>query len=91
MSQSDFELASSQVFVSRLEGDRSVPTLSKIDVLAEALSVHPLTLITHSYLKKRDINSLRSLLDQVEAELAALQVVGTPAAPAVEPKGLPRG
>lgn len=89
MAQTD--LASSQRFISHLENEVSVPTISKIDDLAEALSVHPLTLITHSYLKKRDINSLRSLLDQVEAELAALQVVGTPAAPAVEPKGLPRG
>lgn len=87
MSQSDFQLAASQEYVSRLEHEVQVPTLSKIDDLAHALSVHPLALLTQSYLKKRDISSLRLLLEQVEEELTSLQVVGLPAAPKTERKG----
>ena len=90
MSQSDFQLAASQEYVSRLEHEVQVPTISKIDDLAHAMSVHPLALLTQSYLKKRDISSLRSLLEQVEAELAALQVVELPGALKWERKGRSR-
>jgi transcriptional regulator with XRE-family HTH domain len=72
LSQEDFSLTSSRTYVSTLERDMKSPTLSKVDDLAGVLGVHPLTLLTLSYLESTDAKKISALLGRVAQELAAL-------------------
>ena len=49
LSQEDFGLVSSRTYVSSLERGLKSPTLNKVDDLAGALELHPLTLLILSY------------------------------------------
>ena len=72
MSQEAFSLISSRTYLSSLERGLQSPTLNKVDSLAENLEVHPLTLLTLSYIKTVDAASLKKVFDTVEKELSAL-------------------
>ena len=50
------------------------PTVSKVDELAEVLEIHPLTLLTLSYMKKDSsyVKEITRLLDHVSKELQAI-------------------
>lgn len=69
MSQEDFSLVSSRTYLSSLERALKSPTLNKIDELAVALEVHPLTLLSMAYLDKNELGAATSLLSQVSMEL----------------------
>lgn len=73
MSQEDFSLVSSRTYLSSLERGLKSPTLNKLDELAAALGIHPLTLLTMAYLKIHDRQSTTSLLSAVMVELAKMQ------------------
>lgn len=47
--QEDFAVVSSRTYVSSLERGMKSPTLQKVDELAHALDLHPLTLLTLAY------------------------------------------
>ena len=69
--QEDFADVSGRTYVSSLERGLKSPTLEKVDGLAEALDVHPLTLVALTYLRRGE--SLRSLLNRVEREVENLE------------------
>lgn len=69
LSQEAFSLNSSRTYVSTLERGLKMPTLSKVDELSEVLELHPLTLLTLSYLDGKD-RHLAALLNRVTKELA---------------------
>lgn len=73
LSQEDFSLLSSRTYVSYLERGIKSPTLSKIDDLAAVLGVHPLTLLTLSYLRTDDADSVSRVLELVAGEISALE------------------
>ena len=72
LSQEAFSLASSRTYVSSLERGLKTPTLKKVDELAEVLDIHPLTLLTLSYVDDTDPGVAAALLSQVSLELSKL-------------------
>lgn len=69
MSQENFSLVSSRTYVSSLERGIKEPTLSKVDQLADALNIHPLTLLFLSYIADKKQATVVSLIDEVSGEL----------------------
>ena len=73
LSQEDFSLVSSRTYVSALERGIYSPTLAKVDQLAEVLDVHPLALLTLSYIDASRAGSVNELLAQVKEDLSTLE------------------
>lgn len=73
LSQEDFSLKSSRTYVSSLERNMKSPTLSKVDELAAMAGVHPLTILTLSYLRTADAESVGSVLELVSDEISELE------------------
>ncbi len=73
LSQEDFGLISSRTYVSSLERSMKSPTLSKIDDLAAVAGVHPLTILTLSYLRTADAEAVSRILELVADEISALE------------------
>ena len=73
LSQEDFGLVSSRTYLSTLERGMKSPTLGKVEDLARAMSIHPLTLLTLSYLDDPVTELPTELLAKVCGELAALR------------------
>lgn len=48
-SQEDFDVCSSRTYISALERGLKVPTLSKVDQLAQVMEVHPLVILAMAY------------------------------------------
>lgn len=67
--QEAFSIASSRTYVSTIERGLKSPTLSKIDDLAEVLGIHPLTLLSLSYLRVQSNVELNKLIERVKVEL----------------------
>lgn len=68
LTQEDFSTLSSRTYVSTLERGMKSPTLSKINELAEILSIHPLTLLLLAYAPSSDPARVDALLRQIERE-----------------------
>ena len=68
LTQEDFVYESGRTYISELERGLKHPTLQKIDELAGALKVHPLTLIALSYLDQADQGAMEELLRTVHEE-----------------------
>jgi len=68
LSQEDFSIASSRTYLSSLERGLKSPTLDKIDSLAELMEIHPLSLMTLTYLCAENETNPSHLLDRVTAE-----------------------
>ena len=73
-------MVSSRTYISNLERGLKVPTLKKVDSLATVLRVHPLTLLTLSYLDARTAteDDLRELLTRVFDEAVAVSESSQP-------------
>jgi transcriptional regulator with XRE-family HTH domain len=71
LSQEDFSLVSSRTYVSGLERGIYSPTLSKVDKLAEVLNVHPLVLLTLSYVSHTKPGAVSAFVEKLRSELAA--------------------
>ncbi|AZD61034.1 helix-turn-helix domain-containing protein [Pseudomonas sp. 22526] len=69
LTQEDFSTVSSRTYLSTLERGLKSPTLDKVEVLASALGVHPLTLLTYAYLLRDEAHSLDGVFAQVTGEL----------------------
>lgn len=69
MTQEDFDLVSSRTYVSSLERGLKTPTLRKVDELAEVMNIHPLTLLTLSYMEEGQPKSAASLQAVVSRQL----------------------
>ncbi|WP_439684226.1 helix-turn-helix domain-containing protein [Cupriavidus oxalaticus] len=70
--QEALDSVSSRTYVSTLERGLKSPTLDKIAQLAEALNVHPLTLLTFSFVGKQSEQRLDRVLQQIKAEYGLL-------------------
>ena len=69
LTQEDFSEVSSRTYVSTLERGKKSPTIEKIDALASALEIHPLTLMLLTYLIKSNQAEQSSIVQQVTLEL----------------------
>lgn len=69
LSQEDFSLVSSRTYMSTLERGLKSPTLSKLDDLAAAMEIHPLTLLTLAYMDNFDCGTYEKLMQKISAEL----------------------
>jgi transcriptional regulator with XRE-family HTH domain len=78
LSQESFGLVSSRTYVSSLERNLKSPTLSKIEALAKVMNVHPLSLMTLTYLQNINSEESRKLLDEVFEEISELIQSGPP-------------
>lgn len=73
LSQEDFGAISSRTYVSSIERRVRAPTLNKLDDLAEVMEVHPLTLLTLSYLQKRDRAAVAKILARIADEISEIE------------------
>jgi transcriptional regulator with XRE-family HTH domain len=69
MSQEDFSIISSRTYISSLERGLKSPTLEKVDIIAEEMGLHPLTLLTLAYSRTPKSESVSQLIAQINAEL----------------------
>lgn len=72
LTQEDFSLISSRTYVSSLERGQKSPTLKKVEELASAMGIHPLTLLTMSYCIPGSAASEDQVLSRVKMELQEL-------------------
>ncbi|WP_042955194.1 helix-turn-helix domain-containing protein [Pseudomonas sp. G5(2012)] len=69
LSQEAFSSVSSRTYISTLERGLKNPTLDKVNEIASALKVHPLTLLTSYYLTLDDTLSIDDLIARIRSEL----------------------
>lgn len=74
ITQEDFSEISSRTYISALERGLYTPTLDKADELAKVIGVHPLTLLTLTYLVEKNEKDLTTLLRQINSELNELEI-----------------
>lgn len=72
LSQEMLDVVSSRTYISVLERGVKSPTLSKADDLANAMGVHPLTLLFLAYVDPTKDREIQSLLKQLSAEVQQL-------------------
>lgn len=70
LSQEDLTGVSSQTYLSMLESGAKGPTLEKLDAIASAMGVHPLTILADCYLLSDESLTLDELLSRVRTELS---------------------
>ena len=63
---------SGRTYLSEIERGIKNPTVEKIDELARAMNVHPLTLLTLAYLPQLRAQDLEGLQDRINKEAKAL-------------------
>jgi len=69
LTQEDFSEVSSRTYVSSLERGKKSLTIEKIDALASAMEIHPLTLMLLTYLIKSNQAEQSAIVQQVTLEL----------------------
>lgn len=75
VSQEALDGVSSRTYISSLERGLKSPTLEKVDQIARALAIHPLTLLAYSYLASGGSDEVEEFLEQIRDELR--QLVGS--------------
>lgn len=70
--QEDMLLATSRRHISRIEQGHQVPSNRTIEVLAEQMQIHPLTLIATAYCPALDTNLVNELLRTVKADFKGI-------------------
>lgn len=66
--QEDMLLATSRRHISRVEQGHQVPSIRTIEVLAEQMQIHPLTLVAAAYCPDLDATAVNELLKTVAAD-----------------------
>ena len=72
LTQEDFSEVSSRTYLSTLERGLKSPTLEKIEDLCQTLGIHPLTLLSLTYLNTQRNKQLDKLFRKVEKEIETL-------------------
>ena len=72
MPQEAFDQVSGRTYVSALERGLKQPTLTKVDELAAAMEIHPLTLLLASYCRNLTPDHVRDVCAAVQQELSEL-------------------
>ena len=70
--QEDMLLATSRRHISRIEQGHQVPSIRTIEVLAEQMQIHPLTLVAAAYCPELDATSVSELLKVVKADFKSI-------------------
>jgi transcriptional regulator with XRE-family HTH domain len=73
LTQEDFSEVSSRTYMSTLERGIKSPTIEKIDLIAGAMQLHPLTIVSLAYLAQNHKITPESLMLQVAEELKQIQ------------------
>lgn len=68
MTQEDFDQVSSRTYLSMLERGLKSPTLNKLEELAQAMQIHPLTLLLVTYVEQNPDVPARELVQLVLEE-----------------------
>ncbi|MBI6943832.1 helix-turn-helix transcriptional regulator [Pseudomonas putida] len=69
LTQEDFSTVSSRTYLSSLERGLKSPTLEKIDQIAGALGVHPLTILVAAYVDREEHQDVDRLFQKIRSEL----------------------
>ena len=69
ITQEDFSEISSRTYISTLERGLYSPTVEKVDAIAKVIGIHPLTLLTLSYLINNKESDPTKLINQIKVEL----------------------
>lgn len=72
ITQEDFSEISSRTYISTLERGLYSPTVEKVDALAKVIGIHPITLLTLTYLVDINEKDPTNLLNKVQDELSQL-------------------
>ena len=72
MVQEDMLLATSRRHISRIEQGHQVPSVRTLEVLAEQMQIHPLTLIAVAYCPELDATSVSQLLKTLKTDFKDL-------------------
>jgi transcriptional regulator with XRE-family HTH domain len=75
LSQEDFSDVSSRTYMSSLERGLKSPTLDKVKLLAGRMGVHPLTLLTITYLFESNQTDAKHIFSQVLSEIDNIQKI----------------
>ena len=70
MAQEEFDAVSSRTYISEIERGVRQPTVVKLDALASALQVHPLTVLALGYCRTPSLTESATLLARVSDEIA---------------------
>ncbi|WP_436137272.1 MULTISPECIES: helix-turn-helix domain-containing protein [unclassified Acidovorax] len=70
--QEDMLVATSRRHISRIEQGHQVPSVRTIEVLAEQMQIHPLTLVAAAYCPGLDAASVNEILQTVIADFKGL-------------------
>ena len=70
LTQEDFSDISSRTYLSTLERGLKSPTLDKLDALAGAMKIHPVTLILLTYLELEEHLNKIELIELVKNQLS---------------------
>lgn len=70
--QEDMLLATSRRHISRIEQGHQVPSVRTIEVLAEQMQMHPLTLVAVAYCPELDAASISELLKTLKTDFKGL-------------------
>lgn len=69
LTQEAFSDVSSRTYISSLERGLKNPTLDKIDILSKTMGIHPLTLLTLTYLIGTEDSNPSNILQQIKDEI----------------------
>jgi transcriptional regulator with XRE-family HTH domain len=72
LTQEAFSDVSSRTYISTLERGIKSPTIEKVDVLAKTLGIHPLTLLTLTYMAYSEESNPSKLINLIGKELNQL-------------------
>ncbi|WP_019575447.1 helix-turn-helix domain-containing protein [Curvibacter lanceolatus] len=72
LTQEDFGLVSSRTYLSVLERGIQSPTLAKLELLAQTLKIHPLTLLTMAYAESARPEDVQKTQQLVLREISEL-------------------
>lgn len=70
LSQEQFDVVSGRTYLSALERGLKIPTLGKIEALAQVLEIHPATLVALCYCPQLEEAHFQVLWSKVKAEVA---------------------
>lgn len=75
LTQESFSDVSSRTYISTLERGIKSPTIDKIDDLAKAMGIHPLTLLTLTYMVYNEDSNPSKLINLISKELNQLSLI----------------
>ena len=70
--QEDMLLATSRRHLSRIEQGHQVPSIRIVEMLAEQMQIHPLTLIAAAYCPNLDLTSINEVLKTVKSDFKSV-------------------